>query len=179
MFRALASRIPKSICTVKSESPVLNVACKRNLSSDSEFEEKPLSNLVNIDTAKCLNRVTLLGRATGPAQTFTVSDNEFASFTLATNEIRRNRANELVKRSEFHRVQVFIPRMVNKTKQVVQKGSRILVEGKINYNTRKGESGTLHFTNIVAENIVFITGNRETQNEHEEIDDEVESGVKN
>lgn len=28
--------------------------------------------------------------------------------------------------------------------------SRILVEGKINYNVRKYESGNAHFTNIIA-----------------------------
>ena len=76
----------------------------------------------NVDTFKCMNRVTLLGRATGPAFAHNISNTDMASFTLATNEVRRNRANELVKRSEFHRIQVFIPRLVNKTKQVVQKG---------------------------------------------------------
>lgn len=45
-----------------------------------------------------------------------------ATFILATNEIRRNRANELIKRSEFHRVQVFIPRLAQKAKQAIDKG---------------------------------------------------------
>ena len=80
------------------------------------------SRLENVDTFKCMNKVTLLGRATGPAQSFVVSNTDAVSFTLATNEIRRNKADELIKRSEFHRVQVFIPRLASKTKQVLQKG---------------------------------------------------------
>ncbi|KAI2805732.1 Single-stranded DNA-binding protein, mitochondrial [Blomia tropicalis] len=160
MFRALTTRFPKSLVSIKVEAPSIpQLASIRQLSNDSE-EHSPLEN---VDTFKCINRVTLLGRAVGPATSVIINDSELALFTLATNEIRRNRSNELVKRTEFHKIQVFFPRLVSKTKQVVQKGSRILVEGKINYNVRKYESGNAHFTNIIAENIVFFTGTRVTQ----------------
>lgn len=100
-----------------------------------------------------MNKVTLLGRATSQASSHTLNNTEMVFFTLATNEIRRNRTtNELIKRSEFHRVQVFIPRLASKAKQTIQKGSRILVEGKINYNIKKAETGNIHFTNIIAGN---------------------------
>lgn len=33
--------------------------------------------------------------------------------------------------------------------------SRVLVEGKINYNVRKGEHGNIHFTNITAGKIIL------------------------
>lgn len=141
------------------------IISRRNLSGESSDSEQ--AQLENVDTFKCLNRVTLLGRATGPASLTRLENVDLASFTLVTNELRRNRSNELIKRSEFHKIQVFIPRLVQKTVQVVQKGSRVLVEGKINYNVRKGEHGNIHFTNITAENVVFITGNRMNMNKIE------------
>lgn len=128
--------------------------------------------LENVDNFKCLNRVTLMGRATNSATITKLANTDMATFTLVTNEIRRNRSNELIKRSEFHKIQIFIPRLVQKAAQVVQKGyvkrinfflnksfykffftnhrSRVLVEGKIGYNVRKGEHGNIHFTNITA-----------------------------
>lgn len=97
-----------------------------------------------------------------------------ASFTLVTNDVRKNRENDLIRRSEFHKVQVFIPRLVNKTRQVVQKGfvssllikyefllifsnlsSRIYVEGRLNYNVRKNEDGNQYFTNIIAGKLFY------------------------
>lgn len=78
--------------------------------------------LENIDTAKCLNRVTLMGRAIGPAMVIPMGKIEMAAFTLVTNEIRRTRNNELFKRSDFHKIQVYNARLVDKTKKVLQKG---------------------------------------------------------
>ncbi|KAH9400477.1 DNA replication factor A subunit Ssb1 [Tyrophagus putrescentiae] len=174
MFRALATRIPKSICSIKTESPLQPIGCLRKISSDSESDERTV--LENVDTFKCMNKVTLLGRATSQPSSHTLNNTELVFFTLATNEIRRNRnTNELIKRSEFHRVQVFIPRLANKAKQVIQKGSRVLVEGKINYNVKKGDSGNIHFTNIVAENIVFFTGTRARGEELDIEEEAVES----
>lgn len=78
--------------------------------------------LENIDTAKCLNRVTLLGRAVGRPNTFNIRNTEMIHFTLVTNEIRRDREDKFVKRSEFHNIQVVYPRQVAKAKNVIQKG---------------------------------------------------------
>jgi len=165
MLRALVSRIPKSICSIKSESPLINVAFVRKESNEALSEEGSYSPLENVDTSKCLNRVTLLGRATGPPVTTRIHDSEVTLFTLATNELRRNKANETIKRTEFHRVIVFIPQLGSKAKQVMLKGSRLLVEGKINYNIRQGENGQrTQFTNIIADNIVFITGKKQNRN---------------
>ncbi|KAH9422236.1 Single-stranded DNA-binding protein, mitochondrial [Dermatophagoides pteronyssinus] len=153
----------------------------RNLSDDvSDSEQAPM--LENVDNFKCLNRVTLMGRATNSATITKLANTDMATFTLVTNEIRRNRSNELIKRSEFHKIQIFIPRLVQKAAQVVQKGSRVLVEGKIGYNVRKGEHGNIHFTNITAENVIFITGNRMNWNQNEsdsEIVEEQEQTSKN
>lgn len=84
-----------------------------------EFLERRLQN---VDTFKCLNRVSLLGRATGPAMIQMLGNTQLASFTLVTNELHRNRSNELIKRSDFHKIQIFNPRMVVKAKQIIQKG---------------------------------------------------------
>ncbi|OTF82851.1 hypothetical protein BLA29_007833, partial [Euroglyphus maynei] len=60
----------------------------RNLSDDvSDSEHAPLEN---VDNFKCLNRVTLLGRATSAATITKLANIDMASFTLVTNEIRRN-----------------------------------------------------------------------------------------
>ena len=64
----------------------------------------------------------LLGRAVGPVFFHSGNNTEMATFTLVTSEVRKNRSNELIKRSEFHKVQIFIPRLVNKARNVVQKG---------------------------------------------------------
>ncbi|KAF7487816.1 Single-stranded DNA-binding protein [Sarcoptes scabiei] len=151
--------------------PKTNSSLVRNLSS-SDSEDNRVT-LENIDTAKCLNRVTLMGRAIGPAMVIPMGKIEMAAFTLVTNEIRRTRNNELFKRSDFHKIQVYNARLVDKTKKVLQKGSRVLVDGKINYNVRKGEHGNVHFTNIIAERIIFLTGSRVALNDEEASDEEI------
>ena len=75
-----------------------------------------------IDPTKCLNRVTLLGYAVGPATSVPFGENELVYFTLATNEIRRTRNDEIIRSTEFHQIKIFKLNLAKKALNVVQKG---------------------------------------------------------
>lgn len=126
-----------------------------------------------------------MGRCASEIQLRPLMNQDYATFVLVTNEFRRTKANELVKRSDFHKIYVYIPALVRKAQGLITKGfvviflifhldcnlcfidrTRLYMEGKLNY--RKTE--TTVFSNIIAgENylrclsfILFIFVRRQT-----------------
>ncbi|NXY71525.1 SSBP protein, partial [Glareola pratincola] len=93
-----------------------------------------------------MNRVQLLGRVgQDPIMRQVEGKNPVTIFSLATNEMWRTGENELNQGGEsatssdvsqkttWHRISVFRPGLRDVTYQYVKKGSRIYVEGKIDY----------------------------------------------
>ncbi|NWW47960.1 SSBP protein, partial [Pedionomus torquatus] len=93
-----------------------------------------------------MNRVQLLGRVgQDPVMRQVEGKNPVTIFSLATNEMWRTGDSELNQGGEsatsgdisqkttWHRISVFRPGLRDVTYQYVKKGSRIYVEGKIDY----------------------------------------------
>ncbi|KAJ6217755.1 hypothetical protein RDWZM_008912 [Blomia tropicalis] len=117
------------------------------------------------DNSKCINKVILMGRCVGESLLKPINNTHYSSFIMATNEMRKTRSNELVKRSDFHKVFVYQPFLAKKCHDLIMKGTRVYLEGKLNY--RKVENQ--FFSNIVAEKIIFISGTN--QNYEADADD--------
>nr|XP_027200130.1 single-stranded DNA-binding protein, mitochondrial-like [Dermatophagoides pteronyssinus] len=123
------------------------------------------------DNSKCINKVILLGRCVAEANLKPLNNTNFATFIMVTNDLRRTKSNEIVKRSDFHKVFVYQPFLAQKANDLITKGTRIYLEGKLNY--RKYENQ--FFSNIVAEKILFISGtNRQQQQQEFDDDDNIE-----
>lgn len=90
-----------------------------------------------------------MGRCVGESQTRPLNDSIVTSFIMATNEIRKTKSNELIRRSDFHKIFVYQPFLAEKAHKLITKGTRVYLEGKLNY--RKKDD--IYFTNIIAGNI--------------------------
>ncbi|TKC50388.1 hypothetical protein EI555_014301, partial [Monodon monoceros] len=87
-----------------------------------------------------LNRVQLLGRVgQDPVMRQVEGKNPVTIFSLATNEMWRSGENEthqmgdVSQKTTWHRISVFRPGLRDVAYQYVKKGSRIYVEGKVDY----------------------------------------------
>uniref|UniRef100_A0A3B3E3E6 Single-stranded DNA binding protein 1 n=1 Tax=Oryzias melastigma TaxID=30732 RepID=A0A3B3E3E6_ORYME len=89
---------------------------------------------------RSINRVQLLGRVgQDPVMRQVEGRNPVTIFSLATNEMWRSGEGEMSstgdvsQKTTWHRVSVFKPGLRDLAYQYVKKGSRILVEGKLDY----------------------------------------------
>lgn len=119
---------------------------------------------------RSINRVQLLGRVgQDPVMRQVEGRNPVTIFSLATNEMWRSGegevnsasgAGDISQKTTWHRVSVFKPGLRDVAYQYVKKGSRILVEGKLDYGEYVDKNQVRRqATTIIADNIVFLSDN--------------------
>lgn len=117
---------------------------------------------------RSINRVQLLGRVgQDPVMRQAEGRNPVTIFSLATNEMWRSGEGEMAQgtgdvsqKTTWHRVSVFKPGLRDVAYQYVKKGSRILVEGKLDYGEYVDKNQVRRqATTIIADNIVFLSDN--------------------
>uniref|UniRef100_A0A674DGH1 Single-stranded DNA binding protein 1 n=1 Tax=Salmo trutta TaxID=8032 RepID=A0A674DGH1_SALTR len=89
---------------------------------------------------RSINRVQLLGRVgQDPVMRQVEGRNPVTIFSMATNEMWRSGdaetspAGDVSQKTTWHRVSIFKPGLRDVAYQYVKKGSRVLVEGKLDY----------------------------------------------
>ncbi|KAI3366611.1 hypothetical protein L3Q82_009291, partial [Scortum barcoo] len=99
-----------------------------------------MSTETNFILERSINRVQLLGRVgQDPVMRQVEGRNPVTIFSVATNEMWRSGEGEMSstgdisQKTTWHRVSVFKPGLRDVAYQYVKKGSRILVEGKLDY----------------------------------------------
>ncbi|XP_034019067.1 single-stranded DNA-binding protein, mitochondrial [Thalassophryne amazonica] len=116
---------------------------------------------------RSINRVQLLGRV-GQEPVMRQADgrNPVTIFSIATNEMWRtgetegNTAGDISQKTTWHRVSVFKPGLRDVAYQYIHKGSRILVEGKLDYGEYVDKNQVRRqATTIIADNIIFLSDN--------------------
>jgi single-strand DNA-binding protein len=111
-----------------------------------------------------LNKVILVGRLGQKPEMFRMpqQDRWKASFSLATNErVFNPSTRESTDRTEWHKIKVWFPKLVEFAERFLDKGKFILVEGSIrtrDYQDRDGNKK--YITEIVADKIILL-GKRE------------------
>ncbi|KAL6459722.1 hypothetical protein MHYP_G00314810 [Metynnis hypsauchen] len=116
---------------------------------------------------RSINRVQLLGRVgQDPVMRQVEGRNPVTIFSMATNEMWRSGEGESVntgdvsQKTTWHRISVFKPGLRDVAYQFVKKGSRILVEGKLDYGEYVDKNNVRRqATTIIADNIVFLSDN--------------------
>ena len=105
-----------------------------------------------------LNKVMLIGRSTTDVEIKMIesSNTPVVNFTVATNRRYKNKDEQLVEESEYHRCVAYgnAAEIIGK---YVTKGKRMYVEGRL--RTRKREDtngGTRYSTEIVVDNFIFL-----------------------
>ena len=98
-----------------------------------------------------LNKVTLIGN-TGkdPEVRVTQEGKEIVTFPLATTETWRDKnTGERREKTEWHRVVIFIPALVNIVKSYVTKGSKLYIEGSLQTREWNDQTGIKKYTTEV------------------------------
>ncbi len=105
-----------------------------------------------------LNRVMILGNATRPPENrFTPNGKEVANFAVATNRRWKDQTGNFQEQTEFHEVVAWGP-LASISKQIIQKGSKVYVEGRLQTRTWETPDGNKRQkTEIIAENIIGLS----------------------
>ncbi|XP_030296657.1 single-stranded DNA-binding protein, mitochondrial [Sparus aurata] len=119
----------------------------------------------NLILERSINRVQLLGRVgQDPVMRQVDGRNPVTIFSVATNEMWRtgepeiNETGDISQKTTWHRISVFKPGLRDVAYQYVKKGSRILVEGKLDYGEYTDKNQVRRqATTIIADNIVFLS----------------------
>jgi len=88
-----------------------------------------------------INKVELVGFAGMDAEVRNIKDNmQQASFSLATSESFKNKNGEWVNTTTWHRI-VLWNENAKKAAELVKKGARVSLSGKLNYRTYETDKG--------------------------------------
>jgi len=107
-----------------------------------------------------LNKVILVGRLGGKPEirSHSQSGRSSASFTMATNErVFNPSTRESTDRTEWHKIKVWFPKLVEFAERLLDKGKLVLIEGSIrtrDYQDRDGNKK--YITEIVADKIILL-----------------------
>jgi single-strand DNA-binding protein len=118
---------------------------------------------------KSVNKVILVGNlGKDPEVKYTPSGVPVAKFTLATNERYKDKGGEWQERTEWHNI-VAWQRLAEIVGEYVKKGSKIYIEGRLQTSSWEDkQSGEKKYrTEIVASDLVLLSGRGESGGEHE------------
>ena len=109
--------------------------------------------------ARSLNKVTLIGNLTrDPELRYTPQGTAVAQFGLATNRDWVTAQGEKKEEAQYHRI-VAWSKLAELCKQLLTKGSKVFVEGRLVYRTFDGKDGTQKsITEIVMSNMIVLGG---------------------
>ena len=109
-------------------------------------------------SAKSLNRVMLIGNVTrDPELRYTPQGNAVTTFGLATNRSWKLESGEIKEEAEFHRL-VAWNKLAELCSQLITKGRKIYVEGRLQTRTWTGTTDNLQhtITEIVIDDMILL-----------------------
>lgn len=107
-----------------------------------------------------MNKVILMGNVGCDPEYKQIGDKEVTKFTLATSESYKNAKGERVTNTTWHNVTCW-GGLAKFASQYVIKGTKYIIEGKID-NGKYEKDGITHYTTqIVASSIEFCEGRKE------------------
>lgn len=107
--------------------------------------------------SRCLNRVLLIGNLTrDPELRYTPAGMAVASFGLATNRVWVTKQGEKKEDAQFHRI-VAWNKLAELCSQLLSKGRRIYVEGRIQYREITDQTGVRkQVSEIVIDDMIIL-----------------------
>lgn len=110
-----------------------------------------------------LNRATILGNATRDAEIrYTPNGQAVASFAVATNRRYTTKEGNVQEDTQYHDI-VAWGRLAEISNQIVKRGRRTYVEGRLRTRQWQGQDGAQRQrTEIIAENLIVMTPKSET-----------------
>ncbi len=120
---------------------------------------------------RCLNRVTLIGNLTrDPELRYTPAGMAVVSFGLATNRSWVTKQGEKKEDAQFHRI-VAWNKLAELCSQLLVKGRRVYVEGKIQYRDfTDRDNNKKQVTEIIIDDMIILDGKGASGVNHQEED---------
>lgn len=110
-----------------------------------------------------INKVILIGRtANKPSIKEGKSGTKYCYFSLATNTGYGEK-----KQTDWHDITAF-GKTADLCAQYIDKGSLIMIEGRITYDKYEKDGKTTKTTKIIADSVTFLSGKTPRQNESQE-----------
>ncbi|GAV35673.1 Single-stranded DNA-binding protein [Roseomonas sp. TAS13] len=101
--------------------------------------------------ARYVNQVTLLGNLGGdPEVRHFQTGGRVLTFNLATSEFWRDGSGEQRERTEWHRISVFVDGLIDIGERYLRKGSKVLVQGKLENRKWTDQQGVERYSTEVA-----------------------------
>ena len=117
--------------------------------------------------AGSINKVILVGNVVQDPQVRTMNNGQqVASFSLATSDRWRDRTSgEQKEQTEWHRVVVFQPGLVDVVERMLQKGTKLYIEGSLRTRKWQNQQGVDQYTTEVTLNsfggqMVILSGSK-------------------
>jgi len=109
-----------------------------------------------------LNRAMIIGNATrDPEMRYTPNGQAVANFGVATNRKWKTQTGDMQEKTEFHDI-VAWGKLAEITSQIIKKGGRIYVEGRLETRNWEAPDGAKRQkTEIVADNIIALSSRSE------------------
>ncbi len=121
--------------------------------------------------SRCLNRVLLIGNLTrDPELRYTPAGMAVASFGLATNRVWVTKQGEKKEDAQFHRI-VAWNKLAELCSQLLSKGRRIYVEGRIQYREITDQTGVRkQVSEIVIDDMIILDNKGSNNGSHTEVE---------
>lgn len=126
-----------------------------------------------------MNLVTLFGNTTRDGElSHLPTGSAVLKFGLATNKKWKDQQGNMQEKVEFHNIVMFGKR-AESLAQYIKKGSKLLVQGEINYSKSEKDGVARYFTSINANNVEFGGGSQsQTQSSSNSVLDEAQETFK-
>ena len=126
-------------------------------------------------STRCLNKVTLIGNLTrDPELRYTPSGTAVCNFGLATNRRWTTSEDEQKESAQFHRV-VAWSQLAELCAQLLHKGNKVYVEGRIQYREWTGQDEVKRqTTEIVINNMILLDSHVSENSGSNQLEDEFE-----
>ena len=105
-----------------------------------------------------VNKVILVGRV-GQTNIRQAGDRKVANFTLATNEVYKNKEGNYVESTEWHNITIW-DRQAETVEKFVTKGTQLYVEGKIKTEKYTDKDGNERYMTRIAANTIQLLGSK-------------------
>jgi single-strand DNA-binding protein len=104
------------------------------------------------------NQVRLIGNVgAAPEVKALANDNAIARFSIATNEVSKNKKGEKIVETQWHNI-VAWGKAAERVQKLVQKGTELAIEGKLVTRTYEDAAGTKRYvTEIVLNDLLLLS----------------------
>jgi single-strand DNA-binding protein len=107
------------------------------------------------------NKVQLIGHLGGAPEVKQINGNKtMAKWSMATNEQFKNSEGELMEETQWHQLVCF-GRLAELAEQLLDKGTEVAIEGKIQYRQYEDKEGQRRYTTeILVQELLVLDGKK-------------------